>query len=129
MREPSEFDIQRALVIWLEGNPDALGNARTTPALRPGVEFWHTPNGGSRRDAFEGKRLKDMGAKAGIHDLLFLADGQLYGLELKAPGGKASRAQTDMHVAMMAAGMAASAIIDNLAGAKVWLFRQGLTVF
>jgi hypothetical protein len=78
----------------LQGNPDKAGNPRTTPALAPGVEFWHTPNGGERRDAFEGKRLKEMGVVAGVPDLLFLRPtqftegvfGLLFGLELKRPG-------------------------------------------
>jgi hypothetical protein len=67
-----EFQVQRALILWLTGNLDKSGTPRTTPALAPGVEFWHTPNGGERRDAFEGKRLREMGVQAGIPDLLFL---------------------------------------------------------
>lgn len=83
-----EFDIQRALIIWLDGNPDRDGVPRVQPALMPGVVYWHTPNGGERRDAFEGKRLKQMGVKAGIPDLLFFNACRLYSIELKEPGAK-----------------------------------------
>lgn len=116
----TEFDIHRALVLWLRGNPDRDGNPRTTPALASGVVFWHTPNGGERRDAFEGKRLKELGTLAGIHDLLFLAQGRLFGLELKKPGGRPSPAQIALHPRLLEAGMVASAVVDNLDDAKAF---------
>ena len=108
MPEITEFDIQRALCIWLD----------TPGVLRPSIVYWHTPNGGSRRDAFEGKRLKQIGLKAGIPDLLFLADGRLYGLEMKKPGGTLSDAQKEMHPRLLEAGMAACATVDNLTDAR-----------
>ena len=128
MPTPSEDDLQKALVIWLDGNPDRDGVPRRTPALRPGVVYWHTPNGG-QRSAREGANFKKMGVKAGIHDLLFLWGG-LYGLELKEPGGngRLSRAQELMHPRLLAAGMIASAVIDNLAEAKAWIIRHGLAI-
>lgn len=129
-----EHDLQRAIVLWLTGNPDRDGRPRTTPALAPGVVFWHTPNGGERRDAFEGKRLKDLGTLAGVHDLLFLRPtqftegvfGLLFGLELKKPGGRQppsrqlNPAQVALHPRLLAAGMAASCVVDNLADAKAF---------
>lgn len=114
-RVPTEFEIQRALCLWL----DRPG------VLVPGVVYWHTPNGGSRRDAFEGKRLKQIGLKAGVHDLLFLWGG-LYGLEMKAPDGTRSEAQIDMHGKMLAAGMVASATVDDLQDARRHLFAWNL---
>lgn len=126
-RAISEYDIQRALCIWLDGNPDSNGVPRTTPALVPGAVYWHTPNGG-HRDAREGKRLKETGVKPGIHDLLFLHDGRLYGLELKAAGGSLSPAQRIMHPRLLAAGMAASCVADNLQDARAFLYRNMLTV-
>jgi hypothetical protein len=127
-----EHDLQRALVLWLTGNPDKSGRPRVTPALAPGVVFWHTPNGGERRDAFEGKRLKELGTLAGVHDLLFLRPtrftegtyGLLFGLELKKPGGpqppsrQLNPAQVALHPRLIAAGMAASIVVDNLADAR-----------
>ncbi|MGX9443926.1 hypothetical protein ACWX0K_15290 [Nitrobacteraceae bacterium UC4446_H13] len=137
-----EHDLQRAIVIWLQGNPDKSGNPRTTPALAPGVVFWHTPNGGERRDAFEGKRLKDLGTLAGVHDLLFLRPtqftegvfGLLFGLELKKPGGRQppsrqlNPAQVALHPRLLAAGMAASCVADNLADAKAFCTLHRLAV-
>jgi hypothetical protein len=120
-----EHHIQRALCIWLDGNPDAQGRPRTTPALRPGVVYWHTPNSGEGRSAFQGKLLKAQGVKAGIHDLLFLWGG-LYGLELKKPGGVLSASQRAMHPRLLAAGMVKSAVADNLAEAKEVLRSWGL---
>lgn len=142
-RAPQEYDLQRALVLWLDGNPDANGNPRVTPALRPGVVFWHTPNSGEGRDAAQGLRLKQQGVKAGVHDLLFLSprqfpDGQVFGLlyclELKKPGlytppeKGLSAAQRAMHARLLAAGAAASATADSLAEARRILFQWGLTV-
>lgn len=132
-RAPQEYDLQRALVLWLDGNPDASGKPRVTPALRPGVVFWHTPNSGEGRDAAQGLRLKQQGVKAGVHDLLFLWGG-VYGLELKKPGlytppeKGLSAAQRAMHARMLAAGMVASATVDSLASAREILFQWGLTV-
>lgn len=91
-----EFDYQKAHVLWLTGNPGRDGQPRATPALAPGVVFWHTPNGGERRDAFEGKRLREMGTLAGVMDLLFLRPtqfsegvfGLLFAMEWKRPDAK-----------------------------------------
>ena len=47
----------------------------------------HIPNGGSRKNAFEGWRLKEQGVRAGVSDLLLpLAKGGFFGLwiEFKA---------------------------------------------
>ena len=135
-RQPDEFDYQKAFVIWLRGNPDRNGVPRVTPALRPGVEFWHTPNGGQRRDAFEGKRLNELGVLAGVHDLLFLrptrftegAFGLLFGMEWKKPGGRLSAAQIDVQPRLLRAGMAASCVVDNLADAREFCRKHSLTI-
>lgn len=120
-----EFALQRAFCIWLDGNLDRDGRPRTAPALAPGVVYWHTPNGGTR-NAVEGKRLKETGVKAGIHDIFFLRPtqfqegvfGLLFGMEWKKPGGVLSPAQQAMHPRLLAAGLAASCVVDNLADAK-----------
>jgi hypothetical protein len=123
-----EHHIQRALVLWLDGNPHPqTGVPRTTPALLPGVVYWHTPNSGEGRSARQGKTLKEQGVKAGIHDLLFLWGG-LRGLELKKPGGKLHASQLRMHPLLLAAGMVASETVDSLQAAKDVLRRWGLVV-
>lgn len=120
----SEFDIQRAFVLWYGGD-FKNGNWNILPSVLPGVEWWHTPNGGERRDAFEGKRLKQMGVKPGIPDLWFLW-GRLYGLEFKKPGGVLSTAQRSLHPRLTAAG-ALIATVDNLDAAKAQVKAWGLT--
>lgn len=134
MPTPSEFDLQRALVIWLDGNPDKDGRPRVTPALAPNVVYFHVPNGGDR-DPREGKRLKQSGVKAGVPDLIFLAHQRFYGLELKEPGGSQpperhlNPAQKIMHPRLIAAGVTALATLDNLAAAKAWCVANHLAIY
>lgn len=120
-----EHHIQRALCLWLDGNPDANGIPRVTPALLPGVVYWHTPNSGEGRSPFQGKILKQQGVKSGIPDLVFLWGG-LRGLELKRPGGVLSPAQRAMHPRLLAAGALAVATVDSLDAARAQLRTWGL---
>jgi hypothetical protein len=120
-RAPDEADIQRALCLWLDGH------STQSPALLPGVVYWHTPNSGEGRSAFQGKVLKQQGVKAGIPDLLFLWGG-LYGLEMKRPGGVLNPAQRLMHPRLLAAGMVACVTCDSLEGAKEVLRRWRLVL-
>lgn len=138
---PSEFQLQRAFVQWCRGWPDKHGVPTKPPALLPGVECWHTPNGG-HRGGKEGKDFKESGVVAGVHDLLFLRPtdfgaagvwGLLFGMEMKKPGGpqppsrQISGPQKIMHQRFMAAGMAASVVVDNLAAAREWSALHRLT--
>lgn len=129
MPAPSEFDLQRALCIWLDGNPDRNGVPRVKPALAPDVVYFHVPNGGDR-DLREAKRLKQSGVKAGVPDLIFLAYQRFYCLELKEPGGKGrlSPAQREMHPRLIAAGATAIATLDDLEQAKAWCICHRLAV-
>jgi hypothetical protein len=129
MPEILEFDIQRAFTIYYKGErwkkgPNK-GQFKVLPAALPGVVAWHTPLGGTRRDAFEGMRLGEIGLEAGIHDYLFLWGG-LYGLEFKKPGGALSSSQLAMHPRLLAAGMIASETVDNLPAAIAFVRRHGL---
>jgi hypothetical protein len=139
-RAVQEFDLQKAFYQWLIGWPDKTGTPTKQPALLPGVECWHTPNGGERRSAFEGMRLKEIGVTAGVPDLLFLRPtqfaegvfGLLYGMEWKKPNGKPAETQLNsaqklMRPRLLAAGMAAWVTVDNLADARAWSFAQMLT--
>lgn len=90
----------------------------------PGVVWWHTPNGGSRTAA-EAGRFKALGVKAGVPDVLVLRTGQLFALELKAPGGRLSEAQRAMLAALKAAG-AETAVAVGLDEALAQLERWGL---
>ena len=53
---------------------------------KPGVVAFHPANGGKRGKA-EAGRLKGMGVVAGIPDLIVVADGKAYGLEIKTEAG------------------------------------------
>ena len=86
-----EEGIQRAVV----------GHLRAR--ARPGVFFTHVPLGGYRRPV-EAAILKGMGTRAGVPDILIIHAGQTYGLELKAPDGSVSPAQSECHADMRAAG-------------------------
>lgn len=72
----------------------------------PGVVWWHCPNGGLRGRA-EAGRFKLMGVKPGVPDILALHGGRLYGLELKAAGGRVSEQQSKM---LHALGMAGASV-------------------
>ena len=69
-------------------------------AYQPGLELMHhIPNGG-KRNPREATRLKREGVKAGIPDIFLPVPRQgwhgLY-IEMKAQGGRLSKAQKDMH--------------------------------
>ena len=122
MKTPTEHEIQRAFVMWFEGVPGKI-----EPAKRPDVVSWHTPNGG-KREAFEAKRLKELGVLAGIPDWFALHQGALYAIEFKAPGGRLSDAQTDIQPRLFRAGIAAMTVVDNLEAAKMFCRQHLLTI-
>jgi hypothetical protein len=87
-RNAPEEDLQRACVEWAE-----LASGRY-PLLR---RLIHVPNGGKRSKGEAGK-MKAMGVKKGVLDLLLpLPSGRYPGfaVELKAPGGKTTPEQDE----------------------------------
>lgn len=114
-----EFDIQRAYVMWFNGDRWEAGPKKGTwkiePAKRPGVVGFHVPNGGTR-SAIEGKRLKQSGVLAGVPDWCMLY-GRLHCIEFKKPGGVLSPAQIALHPLFVAAG-AWVVVVDSLEAAK-----------
>lgn len=118
----SEWQIQNALRIHLDGVPEKgiAGHAK------PGVKWWHPPNGGTRRDAFEGKRFRDIGVKSGVYDVHLFYQRQLYVLELKDETGKLSAAQIAWGREMAEQG-AEVAWANSLERARAWLWHWGLT--
>ncbi len=63
----------------------------------------HIPNGG-KRNAREAGRLKGMGVKAGVPDILIVKDGRADWIELKADSGRVSPTQRDMHCTLVERG-------------------------
>lgn len=62
---------------------------------RRGLVWWHTPNG-EKRDKASAAKLKAMGVTPGVPDLILIADGKTYGLELKTASGRLSPGQRGM---------------------------------
>src|SRR2546421_721721 len=97
----------------IQGRPPArifLNNHQNRAA--PGVFAFHVPNGGWRSST-EAAILKGVGVRAGVPDVLAIRQGQTYGLELKAPGGKLSGDQERALADLVAAG-ALVAVSDSL---------------
>jgi hypothetical protein len=111
-RKMTEDAIHRAVVEHL------------TLRVKPGVVWWHTPNGG-KRSAGEAGKMKPLGQQAGMPDLMLLSRGVLYALELKAKAGRMSPAQKDRLPAMAAAG-AQVAVAYSLDEALEALTRWGV---
>lgn len=80
-RASPEYDLQCAVVQHLKRRQ------------KPGVFFFAVPNG-EKRSAITGARLKKMGVRAGVADLVVLVNGTAFGIELKASAkGRQSPAQ------------------------------------
>jgi hypothetical protein len=67
---------------------------------QPGLVYWHTPNGsklgGARTNSgvpLAAIRLKKMGLRPGVSDLVFLYRGKFFALELKSPGQRPTETQ------------------------------------
>lgn len=71
--------------------------------LPPHVTFFHVPNGGKRSKA-EAARLKAMGTRAGVPDLIFIHQGRFLGIELKTEDGRLSPEQDRCIADLMLAG-------------------------
>ena len=56
-----------------------------------GLVYFHVPN--APRSAISGRKLKDMGMRSGVSDLIMLHQGVAYALELKSEGGHLSPQQ------------------------------------
>jgi hypothetical protein len=104
----------------------------------PGLVWWHTPNssklGGKRTCSgvpLEAIRLKRLGFRAGVSDLLFVHSGCIFAMELKAPRGRTSEAQDSFLADMKAAGVL-TAVCDDVGLAlqklEEWKLIRGKTL-
>ena len=93
----------------------------------PGLVWFHVGN--NPRSPRDGARLKAMGAKAGVADLILLHRGEAFALELKAKGGRASMAQDQFLAQFRQAGgyaFTAEGLDNALIILKYWgLFSDG----
>jgi len=90
----------------------------------PGVFAFHPANGGYRKP-IEAAMLKGMGLVAGVPDVIAIHQGRVYGLELKAEGGKPTPKQVETIAAMQMAG-AITGVAVGLDEALRWLEGRGL---
>jgi len=90
-RAPSEDAIQRAVFEHL-----AVRGA-------PGVFAFHPANGGYRRPV-EAARLKALGVRPGVPDVIAIHHGQVFAIELKREGGRPTDAQLQAIEDIRAAG-------------------------
>jgi hypothetical protein len=89
-----------------------------------GVFMFAVPNGGYRRPV-EAAIMKATGTVAGVPDTIWIKDGQIYALELKAEGGKPTAKQVEAIAAMQVAG-AITGVAIGLDDALRWLEERGL---
>lgn len=77
---PAEIALHKAIVGLLE------------VTKRPGVTYWHTPNG-EKRDAATGAKLKAMGVLPGVADLIIMSRSGFRAMEIKSRDGNTSPEQ------------------------------------
>lgn len=77
----------------------------------PGVVWWHSPNGsklGGKRTKsgvpLQAIRLKRLGVRSGVSDIIAYHNKEAFALELKAPGGRATVEQLEFLSEWRAAG-------------------------
>jgi hypothetical protein len=70
-------------------------------------------------------KARKLGTKAGWTDIEIVWQGRFYGIEVKAPGGRLSQAQADIHAAMRRAG-AEVAIVSSVTEMREVLNQWGL---
>lgn len=90
----------------------------------PGLFAFHVPNGGYRRPR-EAAILQGLGVVAGVTDVIAIHQGRVFGLELKAEGGRPTAKQLAAIAAMEEAG-AYTAIAEGLDRALAILESWGL---
>lgn len=102
-----------------------LTHALTDPSV-----FWTTfPAGGGGKA--RGGKLKGMGLKAGVPDLLVIANGRAHWIELKTPKGRLSMTQQARHADLLNAGcyVATCRSIDEIEGCfRAWHIPLSATV-
>lgn len=105
-REPLGRALRTADAVALDMTEEAIQRhvvAMVAARACPNALVWHPANGG-RRSKAEAGRFKALGVVAGIPDLVAIAEGRVFGLELKTANGRLSDAQREMAARWRAAG-------------------------
>jgi hypothetical protein len=93
----------------------------------PGVFAFAVPNGGYRKP-IEAAILRGQGVVSGVPDLVLIHEGRVFGLELKAPGNRATAVQERAMAAMEAAGATTAVAVGldaALAQLEAWRLLRG----
>jgi len=103
-------------------------------ALPPDAYFFAVPNGGKRVQkknargewySPEATRMKAMGVKAGVPDLIFCWRGHLFAIELKTAKGVPSKAQLDA-IGLLQQASASVAICRSVEAVEAQLTKWGM---
>jgi hypothetical protein len=86
-----------------EGEIQRTVFAHFTVRGAPGVFAFHPPNGGYRKP-IEAAILKGLGVRPGLPDVIAIKGGQVFAIELKTEGGRATSAQLQAIEDLRAAG-------------------------
>lgn len=91
----------------------------------PSDAFWFHPPNGEERSAATGAKLKRMGVKAGVPDIIIIHTGRCLAIELKAPKKSTSPEQKALHVKLRAAGCPVI-VARSLAEIEMFLATNGV---
>lgn len=97
-------------------------------ALPGDAIYHHSPNELDMAGAEAARQIakaRKLGTKPGWTDIEIVWQGRFYAVEVKAPGGKLSRAQADIHAAIMRAG-AKVAVVTSVSEMREVLDQWGL---
>lgn len=111
----TELEIHKAVVKQLR----SLGT--------PGAVWWHTPND-AKRGYKNASRLKSMGMRAGVSDILAVHNGEIFALELKADKGRPTESQLQFLDDLRSAGghgVVAEGLDEALACLRAWNVLRG----
>jgi hypothetical protein len=96
----------------------------------PRDAFYFHPANGGQRSPVEAAILNGLGVRAGVPDLIIIYSGEVFGLELKAEGGKLTKLQEEAQEAMRRAGAKVATAIGLDAALKQlesWKLLKGWT--
>lgn len=97
--------------------------------------WWHTPNQGrgdakTKQQAFGqklmGQKLKSMGMRAGMPDILILYQGRLYGTDAKSRTGGLSESQEETQPKLIAAGASIVPLFRTIEEMEATLVAWGI---
>ena len=110
-----------------EGEIQRTVFAHFTVRGAPGVFAFHPPNGGYRKP-IEAAILKGLGVRPGLPDVIAIKGGQVFAIELKTEGGRATSAQLQAIEDLRAAGAHAEichGLDSALAQFEAWGLLRG----